>query len=255
MEILEKACYNAEKHAPRHCGAEEVFFMEIIPINQDTWRIEDGFVRFFLLAGRDSALLIDSGASSPEAKALAESLTSLPVTLVNTHGDGDHTAGNGAFSLFYAHPADVVGCGLAAKFPEAEILPLEEGMVFELGGRDVEVIALPGHTAGSVALLDRRDRALYAGDSVQTEHIYMFGAHRSPEAFAASLEKLDAMRDRFDVIYASHGESAVPPEHISRVLKVWGQVQRGELQGNEENMHGSTIISYDGDGCGFFCGV
>lgn len=228
--------------------------MEIIPINQDTWSLEEGFVRFFLLAGTDSALLIDSGAACPEAKTLAESLTSLPITLVNTHGDGDHTSGNGAFSRFYIHPADREGCGLAAKFPEAEILPLEDGMVFDLGGRKVEIIANPGHTAGSVALLDQRDRALYAGDSVQDGHIYMFGAQRRPDAFAPSLEKLNAMRERFDVVYASHGERALPPEHIGRVLKVWGQVQRGELQGHEENMHGNTIVSYDGDGCGFFCG-
>ena len=34
---------------------------EIIPMNENTWRIEDGGVRFFLLAGEEKALLIDSG--------------------------------------------------------------------------------------------------------------------------------------------------------------------------------------------------
>lgn len=35
--------------------------MEIVKINENTWRIEDGGVRFFLLAGKEKALLIDSG--------------------------------------------------------------------------------------------------------------------------------------------------------------------------------------------------
>ena len=38
----------------------EVPMSEIIQINDNTWRIEDGMVRFFLLAGTKEALLIDS---------------------------------------------------------------------------------------------------------------------------------------------------------------------------------------------------
>ena len=34
---------------------------EIIPINENSWRIEDSGVRCFLLTGSEKALLIDSG--------------------------------------------------------------------------------------------------------------------------------------------------------------------------------------------------
>ena len=44
----------------------------------DTWRIDDGGVRFFLLCGTERALLIDSGMTVTDAKEIAESLTSLP---------------------------------------------------------------------------------------------------------------------------------------------------------------------------------
>ena len=37
---------------------------KIIQMNPNTWRIEDGGVRFFLLTGREKALLIDSGMNS-----------------------------------------------------------------------------------------------------------------------------------------------------------------------------------------------
>ena len=47
---------------------------EIIRINSSTWRIEDGGVRFFLLTGREKALLIDSGmgTSRGSSKALSD---------------------------------------------------------------------------------------------------------------------------------------------------------------------------------------
>ena len=41
---------------------------EIIKINDNTWRIEDGGVRFFLLTGTQKALLVDSGMNVHNAK-------------------------------------------------------------------------------------------------------------------------------------------------------------------------------------------
>ena len=65
---------------------------EIIQMDADSWRIEDGGVRFFLLAGHDKALLIDSGMNLPNAREIAEGLTDLPLAIINTHADRDHIA-------------------------------------------------------------------------------------------------------------------------------------------------------------------
>ena len=45
------------------------------------------------------------------------------------------------------------------------LLWMEEGDVFHLGGRDIEVIHAPGHSLGSVCLLDRARRWLFTGDT------------------------------------------------------------------------------------------
>jgi hydroxyacylglutathione hydrolase len=74
---------------------------DIIQINNSTWRIEDNGVRFFLLTGTEKALLIDSGRNTPNAKEIAESITKLPIALLNTHADPDHISGNGSFDSFY----------------------------------------------------------------------------------------------------------------------------------------------------------
>ena len=79
---------------------------EIIRIDESTTRIEDGHVRFFLLEGREKALLIDTGMTAADAKEIAESLTDLPVVLLNTHADRDHIAGNKVFDETYMSPAE-----------------------------------------------------------------------------------------------------------------------------------------------------
>ena len=77
---------------------------EIIQIGSDSWRIEDSGVRFFLLAGTERALLVDSGRSVHNARNIAGSLTDLPIGLLNTHGDMDHVGSNAQFDAFYMHP-------------------------------------------------------------------------------------------------------------------------------------------------------
>ena len=79
---------------------------EIVQIDSNTWRIEDNDVRFFVLEGTEKALMIDSGMNTPDAKAIAESITAKPLELLNTHADRDHVAGNGSFSSCYMSPAE-----------------------------------------------------------------------------------------------------------------------------------------------------
>lgn len=52
---------------------------------------------------------------------------------------------------------------------------LWEGTVIDLGFWKFEVILTPGHTPGSIMLLDREKRLLISGDTIQAGDIYMFG--------------------------------------------------------------------------------
>ena len=70
---------------------------ETIKINENTYRIEDGHVRFYLFIGNKKAALIDTGMNVPDARSIAEGLTDLPLILINTHADPEHISGNAAF--------------------------------------------------------------------------------------------------------------------------------------------------------------
>ena len=67
---------------------------------------------------------------------------------------------------------------------KGRVLPAFEGDIIDLGERKLEVIHVPGHTPGSITLLDREERCLIGGDPVQIDgEIYMFGLHRDMEAY------------------------------------------------------------------------
>jgi len=224
--------------------------MKIIPITEDTWRLEEEGVRFFLLAGDEKALLIDSGMQTHNAKEIAESLVSLPVELLNTHGDMDHVGSNDEFDHFYMNPAEASNYYNTQK-KTGTIIPVTDGDVIDLGGRRLEIITLPGHTPGSIAILDCRRRVLISGDPIQDGNIFMFGVQREMHAYMLSLKKLEKYRDRFDTIYPSHGTFPVSPDLIPLLYENAARVLAGEAEATDAEFHGTPIKKYDVGVCSF----
>ena len=224
---------------------------EIIRINDGTWRIEDGNVRFFLLCGTSGAMLIDSGMNTPDARVIAESLTSLPLSLLNTHADPDHISGNRAFSSFYMSPAEEDLYRVQGG--TGEILPVREGDVIDLGDRPLRIIDNPGHTRGSIAVLDEKNRVLIGGDAIQDGTIYMFRAHRNMQNYIKSLQHLLTYWDQFDVVYPSHGTFPVYPDLILKLIEGAQEILDGKAQGEDVEVHGMPARLYRFPYAGFYC--
>lgn len=216
----------------------------IVQMNQNTWRIEDNGVRVFLLAGEDRALLIDSGMQLHNARDIAGSLTSLPVELLNTHADMDHIGSNEQFDSFYMHPAEEANYRRSGK--GGRMIPVQDGDLLDLGNRPLKIIHLPGHTPGSIAVLDISFRVLISGDPVQ-EHgrIFMFGDQRNMSDYIRSLEKLDHMTGEFDELWPSHGDLPIKPDVIGRLIDGSGKVMNGTISGTPEEFFGTKITACD----------
>ena len=245
--------------------------MEVIRINENTWRFEEEGVRFFLLAGSLKALMIDSGMMTPNARELAEGVLAeyaaetggeaLPLELLNTHADPDHLSGNAAFAQFYMHPAECYNFYKSGRpghvpfsFGNGEIVPVWDGEVLDLGGRELEIISLPGHTPGSIAVLDRALRVLISGDPVQDGNIFMFSPMREMHAYRMSLKKLEKImeeRDPFDEIWPSHGSFPVKPELVRELDEAAGRVLAGEVGTESFELHGMQAKRAD-VGCAAF---
>ncbi len=217
---------------------------EIIQMNRNTWRIEDGGVRFFLLAGKEKALLVDSGMTVAIAKEIAQSLTDLPLFLLNTHADRDHIACNDQFDQFYMHPDEETVYRRSGK--PGKILPVRQGDVIDLGERKLEIIELPGHTPGSIAVLDISSRVLISGDPIQRNgRIFMFGSHRNMNAYIESLERLEKRIEDFDEIWPSHADIPISTDTIGMLKEGAKDILAGKVQGQDTEMHGHKIKAYD----------
>lgn len=226
--------------------------MEILKISDNTWRIEDEGVRFFLLAGEKKALLIDSGMQIHNAKEIAQSLVPLPIELLNTHADPDHVGSNAEFEHFYMNPAEASNYYNTQK-RTGDFIPVEDGDMIDLGGRSLEIITIPGHTPGSIAILDINNRLLFGGDTVQDGTIFMFGVQREIHAYIQSLEKLESFKERFDTICPSHGTIPVMPDLISRLHQAALSILAGKVEATDTQFHGMAIKEYDVGCAKFWC--
>ena len=225
---------------------------QIIQINKNSWRIEDGGVRFFLLTGTERALLIDSGMMVNNAKDIAQELTDLPVSLLNTHADRDHIGSNEQFETFYMHPAEEKLYRSSGK--SGSFIPVKEGDIIDLGQRELKIIEIPGHTPGSIGVLDVAGRVLISGDPVQRHGmIFMFGPHRNMDDYIRSLDQLDQRKSEFDELWPSHADFPVSIDTIRMLHDGALEILAGKVAGKPEEFHGNKMTAYDLGFCKILC--
>ena len=191
----------------------------IIQIRPNVYLIDDaGDSTCYLITGSERALLVDSVNGYEDLKAITKTLTDLSVIVVNTHGHGDHIYGNVYFEEAWLHPADFAlydqFFGYAKDIMEQNNLKpcpvkaLEIGQIFDLGGVQLEVVDLSGHTAGSIGLLDKDARIIYTGDGLNT-HLWMQLDHSLPiSSMLETFRKLKAEHGQ-DFDYVAHGHTKV----------------------------------------------
>ncbi len=226
---------------------------EMIKVNEDTYRFEDEGVRFFLFCGTKKAALIDTGMKTPDARRIAEELTDLPLILINTHADPDHISGNSAFEEFYMNPAE--SDNYREHGGQGKIIPVREGNEIDLGGRTLLIIDIPGHTPGSIAILDEKNRVLVSGDTVQDGNIFMFGARRNMDLYIESLLHLKEYAGRYDEIYPMHGSFPVKAGLIDQLISGASEIRNGKASGSTVDLFGKDVFYYKYPYAGFLCDI
>lgn len=213
-------------------------------IFENTWQLDDAGVRIFILAGTERAIVIDTGRSGLNIRKAAESVTCLSYDLLLTHSDPDHIAGNQAFPSFFLHPSEA-SVYYKLRNGTGSFLPVYDGDVIDLGERELEVVHLPGHTPGSISLLDRKNRCLIGGDPIQCHgQIYMFGVHRDLHSYIYGLKRLIKRTD-FDTVYPSHADLKVDREIIPELITAAEDILAGRCVGKFLTVHGTEVLAYD----------
>ena len=208
--------------------------------------IEEETVRSFLIEGENRALLIDAGSDTGEMKQIVERLTDKPYSLVITHADPDHIHCLSQFAEAWMSPSEY--SKLHNETGTDPVLhPLWDGDIFDLGGITLEVIMNPGHTNGCCTFLDRKNRRLIGGDSIQRGgELYMYGDYRDLLAAIHSLERIrDKYMASFDLIYPAHAECPIPASVIPELRDRLEDMLHGKYTGTDSEIWGTPIRVFD----------
>lgn len=210
---------------------------KITPLDAQTWRIEEfdetNSVYLYLMAGTQSALLLDTGFGQIDVPAAVRALTHLPLTVVNSHGHFDHIGSNHCFDTIWLHPADRPLYSLhRSRLPDPiteHLADLTDGQRIDLGDRTLEVIHTPGHSKGSVCLLDRTRRWLFTGDTCcKADVLLCLEYSGTVTEYAATVDKLRHMRGAFDVTWPSHHAVPVEPAILDQFAEAARRLLHGE---------------------------
>ncbi|HTM33566.1 MAG TPA: MBL fold metallo-hydrolase [Vicinamibacterales bacterium] len=227
----------------------------------------------YLIEGRERAVLFDTGLGIGDIKAVVDQLTSLPVLVVNSHEHFDHIGGDRLFadvavadnpaalarlakgtgSLSKQITAETVWMPLPPGFDPARyetppIQPtrrLHDGERIELGGRTLEVLLTPGHTPGSLSLLDRGRRVLFTGDTLYPAELYAHMPESSLADYERSAARLGALADSVDVVCPGHNEAKVPASILPRFARAFAAIERGEVKAIPERQ---GVVRYEAEG-------
>jgi glyoxylase-like metal-dependent hydrolase (beta-lactamase superfamily II) len=181
--------------------------------------------------GRDGDILIDSGMGLRPLAPVVAAITEKPVTAIASHGHVDHIGGHHEFAARAIHadeaatlakpdrrntiaepyftldmfegdaPEDfnlATYCVRAA--PATRVL--QAGDIVDLGDRAFEVLHLPGHSPGSIALWDANSGILFSGDTVYDGPLVDDFYHSVVDDYVASMERLRKLPVR--VVHAGH---------------------------------------------------
>jgi hydroxyacylglutathione hydrolase len=146
------------------------------------------------------AMVIDPATPVDRIVAAAEREGLTIEQIVNTHGHGDHTAGNAELkrrtgARIFIHSRD------ADRYPGADVYLKDEASL-QLGEISFQVIQTPGHTPGGICLHAQGNLftgdTLFVGDSGRTD---LEGGHRP--TLGASIRRLMELPDE-TVVWPGH---------------------------------------------------
>jgi len=220
--------------------------------DQEILQVRAYGVCIYALRDADKIFLIDSGfigAAGALSKALRRvGRSDCRITgIILTHGHLDHALNAFRFAREFgawvaapeldkthiegSHPymgmarvcgwLEAAGRRLFGYRPPQEIEWYQPGHVFDVFG-GLEVISLPGHTAGHSGLFCREQRQLFCGDLFAS---FWWSTHRPPAILNTEPEKIPASIESaleldIDGVWPGHCDRAAPETHLRRLRRL-----------------------------------
>ncbi|MFT7528392.1 MAG: glyoxylase-like metal-dependent hydrolase (beta-lactamase superfamily II) [Arenicella sp.] len=202
----------------------------------------------YLIEGEQQALLFDTGNGIADIGKVVAALTDKPVAVLNSHTHYDHVGGNFAFAKVYGmdteftraqqsgHPNQDIAIeaskqALCRQLPDGVTQQnhvgrpfkvtdfIQDGDQIDLGGRQLDVLHVPGHTPDAIALIDRAAGLMWTGDSYYSGPIWLFAPETDLDAYAKSLQRLIISAKGLKALLPAHNTPWVSPDVLPRVAQ------------------------------------
>ena len=218
-----------------HADARDWY--RVRPLAHGITHIDEHFIDPFYrcniwhVRGRDRDLLVDSGMGVVSLTAQVPWLGTRDLLAVASHAHFDHVGNHHEFAHRACHPAEAHiladprgDWNLADRFAVVEMferLPpegyrqstyrvvpspatqlVEAGDVIDLGDRVFEVIHVPGHSPGSIALWDEASGVLFSGDAVYDGPLVDDAYHSHVPTYLDSMRRLRELP--VEVVHGGH---------------------------------------------------
>lgn len=233
-------------------------------------------VNFFLIKGKDRALLFDTGEGFCPIEPLIHELYDGEIITVNSHFHFDHIASNHIFKSVYAYvnryvqnvadnglPKEALGAQTDKQFfqfgypkgfdPENfsikpyHVIPVSDGQVFDLGERYLKVIHTPGHSEDSIMLYDEDNKILFTGDTFYMAALY---AHFDCDEFGKSdftayyetMKRLSQTIPQDVKLYCSHNEFIADGIMLQKTAEAFQKILESDQRDGKEVALGHTYL-------------
>jgi glyoxylase-like metal-dependent hydrolase (beta-lactamase superfamily II)/predicted esterase len=172
----------------------------------------------FVIERADKAVLIDTtmghGGLYQYIRDHVLKNKSVDLEVFLTHQHDDHIRGLASFvgatqlKKVYVHKEDSAAIRNILGPDAAKISLVKDGDLIPLGGRNIEVIGVPGHTLGAIVM--KYENYLFSGDSIGTGYVGV-GALSLEEYMGSVQHLLDRMGSGKYIVYGGHtGETTAP---------------------------------------------
>ncbi len=244
-------------------------------LNETTFRIDEcGRDNCYLLLGEERALLIDCSIGTGELPTLLRALTDLPVTVAATHAHGDHVGAGHQFDAVYVPEEEITlnfriqnlrhfrrklisntmrkqgitEKNITGSVLHAKWLPMEDGKVFDLGGRVVRTFRTPGHTQGGTCFLDEGQRMLFVGDAVCPVLPMQIYRCMPLSAWLPGGERIYALAKQGVQVFCGHGDGRISAELLRQQI-AWVQEILQAHPKNEKKHSRAYYPEFSVQGC------
>ena len=229
--------------------------IEIEKIDNQTWRISEIdkatelAVDAYLICGATRSVLIDTLFYTSNLYDVVRTLTSLPLDIILTHGHIDHVgvslptfAAEGCTVYMNIRDLPLIESTRPMFLNIVQFTDLQDGQPFSLGGRELEIIMVEGHTPGSLVVLNRAAQLAFTGDTIGSGEFWM----QLPEAFPLRVFK-NSLQSFYDDIKGLHnlqiypGHKAQSPTQLTKgyiedTLTITEALLSGAMNGEEQHM-------------------